>query len=601
MSLIINNIRYMKLKCILLNLMFVISLTTITATTHKTHIQNTVSATSEDIITYTVKKGDTVYSIATAHNTTVEDIYRLNPKAQNGIKKGDKLKIPKVRRKASGYSSHLIEAKETLYSVSKMYNISVDELKNANAGLDENTFQKGKTIQIPKFSSPAQINIADNKASSQTTFREHKVAKGETLYSISKSYNTTVEAIITNNPAVKEGLKEGMVLQFPSKQYKETKLPDNLNLPVVNTTITDVVRTKEDDIIRVAVLLPFLDNKNKGQKEKMTEFYEGFLLGVKELKEKGYNAEIYAFDIGTETDTKKLESLLGTAEMNDLDFIVGGVSNQQIDVISRFSKKTGIKYVIPFGTKSRVAATNPHVFQATTSPSNLYDWVTTAFIDHFKDHNIIFVSEKGSDNNKNDFVSELKKALTRENIPFKTQGATENLVKELKSKLSTSSQNMIIPTSSSDNTLKRIFYYLQTIDSPNVSLFGYPEWQTYTHEYSQLHKYNTYLYSIFYLDEKQYKVQSVKEQYTRWYNKNIINSYPRFAFLGYDVATFFMTAVHKYGANFENNIHEVHVPILQAAACFERENDKGGYINTGIFFVHYKTDSSVEKIECYKK
>ena len=135
---------------------------------------------------------------------------------------------------------------------------------------------------------------------------------------------------------------------------------------------------------------------------------------------------------------------------------------------------------------------------------------------------------------------------------------------------------------------------------PEVSLFGYPEWQTYTSMYNQFHKNDTYLYSIFYLDENQPKVENVKAQYIRWYNKNIINSYPRFAYLGYDVATCFMTAVHKYGADFGEGIVNTNIRTLQSAAYFVRENEKGGYTNNGIYFVHYKTDSTVEKIECNK-
>lgn len=594
----------MKFKSLLLGLLFVIGISTATAEEQGIALNTETSAPNDDIITYTVKKGDTVYSIAAAHNTTVEEIYRQNPEARNGIKKGTKLKIAKVIYKPVGYSDHLIEAKETLFSVSRMYNITVDNLKNANPGLDESNFKTGKTIRIPKYSvatintTPAVVAPRENNTSSEY---QHKVEKGETLYSISKKYNTTVESILLENPSVKDGLKEGMLLKVlgndkstttaiaNNREVKETPLP----LPTIETV------RKQDNTVRIAILLPFLDEKNS-MKDKMIEYYQGFLLGVKELKEKGYNAEIYTFDIGTDNDTKKLESLLGTTEMNNLDLMIGGVSNQQIDVISRFSKKTGIRYVIPFGTKSSAVTSNPFAMQATTPPSSLLDKVASTFKNQFKNHNIIFVSEKGSDNNKKDFVSDLKKVLAKANISHQTIGSSDNLTGELKEAIKPDARNLLVPTSSSEATLNRLFAHLQMSENPEVSLFGYPEWQTYTNLYNQYYKNDTYLYSIFYLDESQYKVRSVKDQYIQWYNKPIINSFPRFAYLGYDAAIYFMTAIHQYGANFDTEISKVNIPTLQSAANFERSNEKSGYINSGIYLVHFKSDNTIEKIECNK-
>ena len=392
----------MKLKSIILGLLLLSNAVIVLAEDKGTDAITEITDTYQEVTTYTVKKGDTVYSIAAAHNTTTEEIYRLNPDARNGIKKGNKLKIAKFRnRTATGYSNHLIEAKETLFSVSRMYNITVNELRAANAGLDESNFQIGKTIRIPKFGGETKAPVSSTTPTytAKSSTIEYKVQKGDTLYGISKKYNTTVEAILVDNPSVKEGLKEGMALKITGTANQSKEQSGISSRPITEMTplqpsTEKQISKKEDNVIRVGVLLPFLDNKNQGQSEKMVEFYQGFLLGVKELKEKGYNSEVYAFDIGTENDTKKLESLLGTSEMNNLDFVVGGVSNQQIDIISRFSKKTGVRYIIPFGTKSNVVASNPYIFQATVAPTNLHGEVVAAFQKRFRDYNIICIGKR---------------------------------------------------------------------------------------------------------------------------------------------------------------------------------------------------------------
>src|SRR5690606_3901205 len=101
------------------------------------------------------------------------------------------------------------------------------------------------------------------------------------------------------------------------------------------------------DVIKVGLLLPFLDETG-GAHFRLQEYYEGFLLAVDELKNKGIDLELYVFEIGKGNDTKKLVSLLETLEMQSLNLIIGGVNDAQIKTLSDFSKAKNIKYVVPF-------------------------------------------------------------------------------------------------------------------------------------------------------------------------------------------------------------------------------------------------------------
>ena len=554
----------------------------------------TATAQAPDaVITHTVVKGETAYSIAAAYNTTVQSIYKLNPKAEKGIKAGDKLKIERVR-KVTNYSSHLIETKETLYSVSRMYHISVDDLKNANPGLDEKTFSKGKTIRVPMFTGETTaISATATNGGYASPNMEYNVQKGETLYSIGKNQGISVEALLNSNPSLKDGgLKEGMTLIIPKRQIQEPRMTVNEQKAV---RVETPYATK-GETVRVGVLLPFLDRNGSIQKEKLAEYYEGFLLAVKEMKDKGLNAEIYAFDIGAEKNTKKLESLLGTNEMKNLHLVIGGVSKQQIDVLTKFSKKTGIKYVIPFGSTNDIENT-PTLFQMTTSHSSLYTEISSSFKDKFRDYNIIFVSEAGSDNDKSDFTNNLKKELSKSNIPFKSTVSSDNLITDIGNVMEGTRKNILIPTSSSEITLRKILAAMNSLTAEAVTLFGYPEWQTYSQHTSGLHKYDSYIYSIFFLDEQQNDVKDFVSEYKKWYNKNLINSYPKYGYLGYDAGLYFLTALNRYGSDFENNISNLKVPTLQSAAHFQRVNDRGGFINNGLYLIRYKAGSGIEKTD----
>lgn len=542
----------------------------------------TTTSTHDDIIIHTVAKGETIYSIAAMYNTTVQQIYAMNPAAEKGIKTGDKLRILKGKT-ISGYSNHLIEAKETLYSVARMYNISVDDIKDANQGLNENSFKTGKTIKIPRFGAPAT-----------TSGSLYSVQKGETLYSISKKHSVSVESLLVANPSIKDtGLREGMTLNIPGK----ASLPAYNNRRPIESEIATKSAPK-GETVRIGIFFSFTDTGSSIQKDKLAEYYEGFLLALRDMKAKGLNAEIYTFDIGPEKNTKRLESLLGTNEVRNLNLMIGGVSKQQIEAMSKFSKKAGIKYVIPFGSTSSIE-NNPDMFQMTTSHSNLYPEIVSAFVEKFGDCNVVFVSETGL-NDKADFVAELKKGLSKSGIQYKAITGSENLLENINANLR-SGKNILVPTSSSEATLRKILTTTELLNSSSVSLFGYPEWQAYTHHAEALHKFDSYIYSIFFLNEQQKEAQDVAAQYKSWYGKNMINSFPKWGYLGYDAGLFFLTALKQYGGGFDSSLTKIKVQPLQSAVNFERANNKGGgYINNGLYFVHYKTNSVIEKVDISK-
>lgn len=544
------------------------------------------TATTDDILIHTVMQGETVYSIAAAYHTTVQEIYKLNPKAEKGIKAGEKIKIPKIKA-ISGYSSHLIEPKETLYSVSRMYKITEQDIKDANPGLSESNFRAGQRVKIPQFESNA---ISYNEITSSKNL--YQVRKGETLYSIGKAHNVSVDDLLKANAGLREsGLKDGMSIVIPEKNTQRINT-DNTHIVEI---VPEVPYAPKGEVVRIGVLLPFLDSKGSITKEKLAEYYEGFLLAVKNLKNKGLNAEIYAFDIGSEKNTKKLESLFGTTEINNLHLIIGGVSKPQIDVLTKFSRETGIKYMMPFGSTSQIK-TSPTLFQVTSSHSSLYPEVAETFKRQYQGYNIIFVSEAGTNNNESKFVAELKKNLSASDIQFKTTASSSSLTNDINKALDTTGKNVLIPTSSSELTLRRIISAINTI-SGDITLFGYPEWQLYSQHQSVLHKYNSHIFSIYFVDENQREVQNFMAEFKKWYNKDLINSFPKYAYLGYDAGLYFLTALNKYGSSFENEASRIKVATTQSAIHFEKDGEQGGYINRGLYFIHYKKNSDIEKID----
>lgn len=184
---------------------------------------------AQDYKKHKVAKGETIASIAKAYKITPYDIYRLNPDAKNGLKENTTLLIPSaskapqtepVKEKTTKVANtiHEVQPKETLFSLSKKYDVSVDDIKKANTVTLENGLQVGQKIIIPiKGSGVAAQVKAEKKAETkpnQPSYMYHVVEKGETKYSIAKEYGMTIQLLDELNPEVKDTLPLGYKLKL---------------------------------------------------------------------------------------------------------------------------------------------------------------------------------------------------------------------------------------------------------------------------------------------------------------------------------------------------------------------------------------------------
>lgn len=186
----------------------------------------------KEATTYKVKKGETLSSIARKFDTTQDELISLNQLANNKILAGQDLKVVAQKTTpastpASGKASvasqpaavvnepvsHKVAAGESLYSISKLYKISIDELKTQN-NLSTNKLQPGQTLQIP--GSVSATTISAIKAKSTPAYAYHKVRSGETLSSIALKYNCSINDIKKWNKKSSDKLSLGDKLKIQS-------------------------------------------------------------------------------------------------------------------------------------------------------------------------------------------------------------------------------------------------------------------------------------------------------------------------------------------------------------------------------------------------
>jgi len=196
--------------------------------------------TAQDaIIEHRIQKGETAFFIAQKYKVSVDEIYKLNPESQSGIKDNQIIKIPvhSPEKKNTEQQTHIVAPKETLFGLSKQYHVSVEAIQNANPEILANGLQIGQELIIPQnLDSATKSEVV---AASKTT---HQVVAKESLFSIARQYNVSVQDLENlNKDILINGLQIGQTISIPNKR----KTLDGRVRVINQETIFHVVEPKE--------------------------------------------------------------------------------------------------------------------------------------------------------------------------------------------------------------------------------------------------------------------------------------------------------------------------------------------------------------------
>jgi LysM repeat protein len=193
----------------------------------------------DSIIEHKIQKGETAYFIAQKYKVSIDEIYKLNPESQNGIKDNQVLKIPVHHSEStiSKQQTHIVAPKETLFGLSKQYHVSVEAIQNANQETLANGLQIGQELIIPQ--NPDHFSKQENVVSSKAT---HLVVAKESLFSIARQYNVSVQDLENlNKDILINGLQIGQTISIPNKR----KTLDGRVRVINQETVFHVVEPKE--------------------------------------------------------------------------------------------------------------------------------------------------------------------------------------------------------------------------------------------------------------------------------------------------------------------------------------------------------------------
>ena len=429
---------------------------------------------------------------------------------------------------------HKVKRKETIFGISRMYDISIEELIEAN----------------PEMKAP-----------------DYELKKGDEL----------------KIPFSKQ-----------MKQAQQSNQQPEVTTPTSNTVKSDDddVRNRA---IRLGVMLPLHDINGDGKR--MVEYYRGVLMACDSLKKMGISVDVHAWNTPDDGDIRtvllddaatRCDLIIGPLYSKQMDVLSEFVKHYDIRLVIPFSINA------PQLTTNRnifqVWQSPTEVNEATVSHfmGNFKDY-HPVFIDCNDS-----TSKKGNFTASLRRQLELHGiAYKITNLKSSEEAFTKSFSTTQRNVviLNTGRSQELGVAFSKLNGMKVNHPEIE------LTMFGYTDWLMYTSRHLEnFHKYDTYIPSVFYYNPLSSATQRLQQKYRANFRADMPTQLPRFALTGFDHAYFFLRGLHKYGKSFNGAAGMFGYPPVQTPLQFERYGN-GGLRNRAFLFVHYKPDHLVETIK----
>ena len=330
---------------------------------------NTQEPKASHFIVHKVKKKESLEGIATRYNISVAQIITYNPAVEKGIRRRDKLKIPRYKTKVvvapprPSMTTHYVQPKETLWRIAYNYDISVDSLLLLNPKLD-GTLSVGSMLTVPSITAKEIVE----------EFDYYTVKPKEGFFRLEEKLKLSKSDLEVLNPSLKStGLMAGMVLKIPKAQAVDSSTFEEFKL--TNTSLWD--STFVTPVVSIAFLAPFrlsrieldsLDQTNKTLSERnlttvSLDFYSGMLHAVDSLNKAGLSIELTVFD--SEGQLNMIDQLINQEDFTTYDAVIGPFTPANLSRMAQAMSFFSVPVISPLTTRE----IQPHKMLINTIPS----------------------------------------------------------------------------------------------------------------------------------------------------------------------------------------------------------------------------------------
>lgn len=541
------------------------------------------------------------------------------------------------------YLYHTIQAGQTFYSISRQYQIEINKLKEANPGISQDDLKVGYMLRIPR--SPVTVQLQQQSVEGKM-FVNHRVKRKETLYGISREYHVDMETLKLLNPKADfNNLKKGTTLRIPTDAWfaartasalapqpvSDFQMDSALEVFVPDDCSVNTILGRQTPI-KVALLFPFAARDanrffNEGDTSRVTrnlpasatrgkvftEFYSGMLLALDTLKKQGVNVELFVYDIAP--DTLALKKVLEDKNLAEVDLIIGPALAHELPLVSAFSRKHQIPLVYPMSNTNPELQRNPYLFHINTPDSLYYNQMADEIVRQSAGSNLIVILPSESEIGAAILARQIRQKISQfQNrginfIEYKSKG--DDLA-DLQALIQKDKANYIVVPSVKEAEVSKIIPILAGVrekTKADITLFGMSDWLRFqTIDPEDVHLLNGSIFSPFGIDYQQKHTRDFIRKYRQWFHtephaispyfqsSGASSSYSRYGIWGYDVTLYFVSAINRFGSDFDICLGKFQHQEVQFNFEFKRVSNWGGFYNQGLFIIKFHSDFRTERI-----
>jgi LysM repeat protein/ABC-type branched-subunit amino acid transport system substrate-binding protein len=511
---------------------------------------------------------------------------------------------------------HKIEKSQSLYSISKLYSVSIEELYDLNPELKAGP-KVNQEIRIPfvagAISTPASATATNIDSSKYLT---HKLMKGETIYSICRKYNISERQLAIYNPSLDQGLKEGQVIivgekvkkKTPVKENKETKVQANLKeqKPALSDSAQLKILSKpKKSKYQIALALPFRLDQTLAMDLGTTlktnssfpnvpalavDFYLGFKKAVDSLVGEGFEIKTELYDVD-DKDSLKLAQFVNENKFKDHDFIFGPLYANGFKSIAKKAKEYHIPIVSPITQQNKILYNNVFISKTNPSQFTLIESLAEYCVDSLIQErtNILLLAAAEKDKKEIAFVQAFKKHF------LEKQRAGAKLVKDsirvvkgiegVKAAYVPNVKNVVINLSNNQVLISDFITQLAVFkNEKDIVLCGWASNSTYDNIDQE------------YLNELHYTFPYQFNLIDSTYNPSLIANYmnqqgtypSEYYFMGFDIAYYYLSNLKQSGPDFIHHLNDLPREMDYMRFEFNRPDNSTGFDNSGVYIYRYR-------------
>lgn len=466
---------------------------------------------------------------------------------------------------------HYVGKKETVYGIAKKYNTTEETLLKLNPELRNRTLRSGEFIMVPSLKSTSKTP--------PLSLLKHRIKPGETLTAIAKIYGVSIDDILKLNPEItRDSYNAGFILLIPDtgKVKDADRVPQTVDRSENASAVSEKPSSGSEysanqfydsDTVRVSIVLPLVEGSN----DRYLHFLEGFLMGLNDLKKQNISVILHTYNVDGVSDAKRL---IQSGSLYGEHVLIGGSSDDEIDLFANFCRDRNINYVVPFSSRISDDAAYSTLFKINPLQETLYPYIAKEFIRRYSGSVIYFV---GSSGHQDSFATYLQNALSAADVSYR--------IKSVDMLDKSADGAVVVPMSPRESVLRKL---LDRLDGEEISckLFGYPQWQSFSRSTkNRMIKYNATFYSSFYFPLGTKEANIFLNKFYAWFSHKVTDTYPKYSVLGYDIAKYFVSAIHSGGMYFYKDKSELVSSGLQSSFRFVQPNGTTLHVNANVFFV----------------